>query len=274
MAAEDLPLAGRVVGVTAHRRSEDQIAVLQRRGATVIHAPALKVEPVGEDAPLAAASRALFDARPDLVLITTGYGLRRWHDAAEAQGFDGDLLLCLREAAVYVRGPKGRGAVRGLGLEDAGMAADETTQGLVDLVLAEHGGDLTGRTVGLQLHGIADVAQRRRLTDAGATVLTVTPYRWAPADDAGQVPVLVREAAAGRVDAITFTAAPAVDALFSTAEELGLHEQLLEAFRRGMLAATVGPVTAAPLQELGIEPLVPERFRMGAMLKQLTDALA
>ena len=154
------------------------------------------------------------------------------------------------------------------------MSADETTAGLVDLVLAEHGGDLTGRTIGLQLHGIADVVQRRRLTDAGARVLTVTPYRWASADDAGQVPVLVREAAAGRVDAVTFTAAPAVDALFSTAEELGLHEELLAAFRGGMLAATVGPVTAAPLLELGIEPLVPERFRMGAMLKQLTDALS
>lgn len=37
-------------------------------------------------------------------------------------------------------------------------------------------------------------------------------------------------------------------------------------------AATVGPVTAAPLQEL--EPLVPERFRMRAMLKQLTDVLS
>lgn len=274
MGAEDQPLAGRVVGVTAHRRAEDQIAALERRGARVLHAPALRVEPVGEDAGLAEASRALFETRPELVLLTTGYGLRRWHDAAVAQGFDADLLVCLRESAVYVRGPKGRGAVRGLGLQDAGMAADETTQGLVDLVLAEHGGDLSGRTVGLQLHGIADVAQRRRLTDAGARVLTVTPYRWAPADDAGQVPVLVREAAAGRVDAVTFTAAPAVDALFSTAEELGLHEELLAAFRGGMLAATVGPVTAAPLEELGIDPLVPERFRMGAMLKQLTDALA
>ena len=39
MAAEDLPLAGRVVGVTAHRRSEDQIAALERRGARVLHAP-------------------------------------------------------------------------------------------------------------------------------------------------------------------------------------------------------------------------------------------
>ena len=54
-----------------------------------------------------------------------------------------------------------------------------------------------------------------------------------PQPAAGQVPVLVREAAAGRVDAVTFTAAPAVDALFSTAEELGLHEELLAAFRAG-----------------------------------------
>ncbi|WP_309057004.1 hypothetical protein [Streptomyces sp.] len=67
--------------------------------------------PTSEDAGLGTASRALFDARPDLVLITTGYGLRRWHDAAGAQGFDGDLLLCLREAAVYVRDPEECGVV-------------------------------------------------------------------------------------------------------------------------------------------------------------------
>ena len=42
---------------------------------------------------------------------------------------------------------------------------------------------------------------------------------------------------------------------------------------RAVVAATVGPVTAQPLEEAGIPALVPERFRMGAMINQLCDVL-
>ena len=35
------------------------------------------------------------------------------------------------------------------------------------------------------------------------------------------------------------------------------------------MAAAVGPVTAGPLQDSGIEPLVPERGRLGALVRAL-----
>ncbi|MFE2434717.1 hypothetical protein ACFXA8_08415, partial [Streptomyces sp. NPDC059409] len=41
------PLAGFTVGVTAARRADELGALLQRRGAAVLHAPALRIVPRG-----------------------------------------------------------------------------------------------------------------------------------------------------------------------------------------------------------------------------------
>lgn len=49
---------------------------------------------------------------------------------------------------------------------------------------------------------------------------------------------------------------------------------MVEAFKAGTIAAAVGPVTAEPLEEVGIVPVAPERFRLGALVKDLTAALA
>ena len=50
--APDSPLEGFRIGVTSDRRSEDLIAALERRGAQVLHAPALKIAPNDQDGPL------------------------------------------------------------------------------------------------------------------------------------------------------------------------------------------------------------------------------
>ncbi|MBX5488503.1 MAG: uroporphyrinogen-III synthase, partial [Mycolicibacterium hassiacum] len=46
------PLAGFTVGVTAARRAEELITLLARRGATVVHAPAIRIVPLVDDVEL------------------------------------------------------------------------------------------------------------------------------------------------------------------------------------------------------------------------------
>ena len=72
---------------------------------------------------------------------------------------------------------------------------------------------------------------------------------------------------------MTFTSAPAVDGLVSAAAQLGMDGVLVDALRHGVTAAAVGPVTAAPLLDLGITPIVPERFRMGALIRTVVEHL-
>jgi uroporphyrinogen-III synthase len=223
-------LAGFRIGVTSDRRSGDLIDAFVRRGAEVIHAPAVRIAPVEQDEILLGDTRAVIECRPDVVIVTTAYGFRRWVEAADAE----------RTASTV------------------GLALD---------------GGVAGKRVAVQLHGHEDVEQLERLRSAGATVLTVAPYRWVRPTDESRLGRLVAAVAAREVDVVTFTSAPAVDGLVSAAAQLGMDGVLVDALRRGVTAAAVGPVTAAPLLDLGVTPIVPDRFRMGALIRSVVEHL-
>ena len=263
-------LDGFRIGVTSDRRSEDLIAAFERRGADVVHAPTIRMTAVSDDGILEAETRAVIAGKPDVLLATTSYGIRRWFEAADAAGIGDELTDTLAHARILVRGPKARGAIRAATLDDQGMSERETTTSLVDLVLR---GDVTGLTVAVQLHGFTDPDQLTRLEDAGATVLSVAPYRWTAHEDSARVLRLVDAICAGTIDAVTFTSAPAVEALFNMADAAGRLDELQAALRQSVVAAAVGPVTAAPLVGAGILPIVPDRFRMGALIRLLCEHL-
>lgn len=256
--------------MTSDRRSEDLIAAFDRRGAEVLHAPAIRIAPAADDSRLTSETAAIIAAQPDILLATTSYGIRRWLESADADGVGTELITTLARSQIFVRGPKSRGAVRAAGLEDAGMSDEETTRSLVDLVIGLGAKD---RVVAVQLHGFTDQEQLTRLVDAGAQVFTVAPYRWQMPEDSTRVLRLVDAICAGSVDAVTFTSAPAVDALFAAADQVGKLDGVRDALRTTVVAAAVGPVTAAPLRAVGITPLVPERFRMGALIRLVCEHL-
>ncbi|MGH3935124.1 MAG: uroporphyrinogen-III synthase, partial [Pseudonocardiaceae bacterium] len=113
---EPLPLAGFTIGVTAARRAAELGALLERRGAEVMHAPAIRIVPVADDAELHVATVQLINNPPDVVVVTTGIGFRGWVEAADGWGLGEALILALRRATLLSRGPKARGAVRAAGL--------------------------------------------------------------------------------------------------------------------------------------------------------------
>jgi len=62
---EDLPLRGLTVGVTATRQRDELVGLLERRGARVVEAPAIRILPTGDDDELLATTRACLAAAPD-----------------------------------------------------------------------------------------------------------------------------------------------------------------------------------------------------------------
>ncbi|MDO5663504.1 MAG: uroporphyrinogen-III synthase, partial [Brachybacterium sp.] len=128
--------------------------------------------------------------------------------------------------------------------------------------------------VGLQRHGYLDDRQLRRLEDAGCTVHVVAPYRWLPGADQDAVRRMIEAIIAGDLDAVTFTAGPAVEALLATGRDMGREAELVQALQDGRCRAfAVGHVTAQPLQDTGIPVTWPSRERMGALIKHVADHL-
>jgi len=264
-------LEGFRIGVTSDRRSGDLIDALERRGAQVLHAPTLRIANSQSDEPVIEDTRRIIEARPDVLLATTAYGVRRWFEVADAAGLGEELVDALSGTAILVRGPKARGGIRAAGLNDVGMSPEETTGSLIDTLLADYP---TGLTVAVQMHGFLASEELDRLREVHAEVLTVEPYRWIQPDSSDErVSRLIEAACSGGLDCITFTSAPAVHALFSAAESLGRLDDLVDAMYGAVVAAAVGPVTAAPLLAMGIEPIQPERYRMGALIRLVCEYL-
>ncbi|MET7342138.1 uroporphyrinogen-III synthase [Streptomyces sp. NPDC087866] len=268
--AQHGPLAGFTVGVTAARRAEELGTLLRRRGATVVHAPALRIVPLADDGELLAATEQLIADTPDVVVATTAIGFRGWIEAADGWGIGDRLLETLRGVELLARGPKVKGAVRAAGLTEAWSPASESMAEVLERLLEE---GVEGRRVALQLHGEPLPGFSESLREAGAEVVAVPVYRWMPPEDIAPLDRLLDLTAARALDALTFTSAPAAASLLGRAEERGLLAEVVTALRGGVVPACVGPVTAVPLQARGIDTVQPERFRLGPLVQLICREL-
>jgi uroporphyrinogen-III synthase len=270
-------LSGYVVGVTADRRADEQVAMLERRGAAVVHGRVIRTHPFAVDGPLATALRDLVRRPPEITVLSTGIGVRGIVEAAECLDLAEPLVDALAGSRVHARGPKANGAA-----VTAGIPVHwQTPSGLSHEIVAElarlDGGrrGIAGRRVAVQLDGAETQPLARALEDLGAEVVAIPVYRWSLPDDTGPALRLVQAVAERRVDAVTFTARPQVECLCEIAEGAGLLDALRAAFARSVIAACVGPVCADAAVEAGFgSPVVPVRSRLGSMVARLAEVLA
>ncbi len=262
-------LAGRRVGVTAARRREELGTALERHGAQVEYGPAVRIVALADDDRLLSATRHCLAEPPDIVVGTTGVGFRGWLEVAEQWGLGGQLVDTLRRATILARGPKVRGAVRAAGLREAWSPPSESSGEVLAHLLAEH--ELAGARIVVQLHGDPLHELVDMLRAHGAEVVEVPVYRWEPPADERPLRRVLELTGAGALDALTFTSAPAATNFLRTAAGLGVD--VAAAARAGMLCAAVGPTTAGPLQAAGIDVAVPDRHRLGALVRTVVSQL-
>ena len=267
------PLAGFTIGVTAARRSEELITLLARRGAAVVHAPAIRIIPLADDNELRRVTSLLIQRPPDVVVVTTGIGFRGWIEAAHGWDVADDLIAALGSTHILARGPKARGAVRQAGLCEEWSPESEASAEVLQRLLAEGAAD---RRIAVQLHGAgseweanADFCEALAL--AGAQVIQVPVYRWEAPADPHRLDQLIAMIVNAEIDAVSFTSAPAVASMLQRAKAMGCVAELVSALRGDVAAVCVGPVTSAPLRRLGVQATHPDRYRLGALARLITE---
>ncbi|MFN3949695.1 uroporphyrinogen-III synthase [Microbacterium sp.] len=258
-------LQGCTVLLPVDRRSGELSAALERHGARVRVAPALTIVPHIDDEELIARTRLLVADPPDVVVATTGVGYRGWMETADEAGLHDELSAVLGRARIVARGPKARGAIQQAGFEADWVAESETSAELRDFLVAE---GVAGLHVAVQHHGSGADGLDEAFEAAGARVTSLTIYRWGPPPDAEVVAASTRQVARGEIDAVLFTSAPAAREWILAAERADALDAVASRAGDGrVLVAAVGPITAAPLRDAGIEPLVPDRGRLGALVR-------
>lgn len=264
-------LAGFRIGVTAARKAEEQIEMFARRGADVEWAAALSREPnTVDDAELERTTKDVLAQPVDLFLATTGIGMKTWLEAARRWGLYDDLVAALGQAQILARGPKSVGVLRRNGLRELWSPQSEAFE---DVLAHLRGRDLAGLRIVVQEHGQSLSMAAHALRRRGADVVTVPVYRVESAEDPEPVFGLVDRIADRTLDAVTFTSAPAVAALMDAATSTGRRDDVVAAFQSDVVAACVGPVTAAAFEMWGVPTVFPDRSRLAAMVHLLEAEL-
>jgi uroporphyrinogen-III synthase len=267
-------LTGFTVGITADRRWEEQAALFERRGAAVEHGPAIRTRPLAAEIPLRRATEEVISRPPSILVANTGLGIRSWFANVDTWGMGPALEAALAQSHIYARGPKAAGAIHSAGLDVKARAETERLGEIVDLILA---GLKPGQRVVVQLDGSEDSPHVDRLRAAGADVLALPVYRWTLPENRSPALRLADSVIAGRTQAVTFTAGPAIRNWLSIAAEAGTDHELRRALTDGTtIVGCVGPVCAEAADALGlVSPYLvqPEVFRLGPMVRAVTERL-
>jgi uroporphyrinogen III methyltransferase / synthase len=232
---ERAPLHGRTVAVTRARPQASALADrLARLGAQVVEAPAIRIVPKIQSAPVEQAVRALAAGAFDVVCLTSPNGAGLLLEALEVNGFDARALA---GTTVAVIGPGTAEA-----LARGGLRADVVPEKSVAESLAAEltKTDLAGRRVLVARAAEARDVLPKALREAGADVDVVALYetiREELTDD--------QVAALEHADYVTFTSSSTVRNLL---DALGGPERLSPTTR----IVSIGPVTSATARELGL----------------------
>jgi len=236
--ADSAALRGRCVLVTRPRDQVMELAEgLRRRGATVVEAPAIRIEGPADGAPLDAALQRL--EAFDWIVFTSANGVRAFLDRIRAL----NRALPDRRLQIAAIGPATAAA-----LEAEGLRVDLVPERFVAEEVFEalrQTGPLKGKRMLLPRADIAREALPDLLRAAGAEVEVVVAYRTVTAvEEVSRALDLVNE---GRVDVVTFTSGSTVRSFLSAAPNTG-------ELRGKFASASIGPITSRALRDAGFEP--------------------
>ena len=260
-------LAGTRIMLPESRELDLFAAMLEGAGAQVLRCPLVRIGELEDREAADAWIDACIAGAFQTLILLTGDGLRHllWLSGERRENF----VAALGRLRTVTRGPKPARALREIGLNPSLPSPAPTSVSILDLLLGE---GVSGARIGVQLYP-GDGA--RPLVDGlkaqGATVFTVTPYRYASQSDTAEVAKAINWIADGGIEMIAFTASSQVERLFAVARETGLEAKLRSGMTRVAVAA-IGPVVEQTLRAHGVSAVV--RPQSNFHLKPLMRAIA
>jgi uroporphyrinogen-III synthase len=261
-------LAGRRIALLESRLGADIATLVKRLGGVPIAAPAVREVPHPDD--VAAVLDTLTAGGFAVAIFQTGAGASALLQAAEHSGSLADVVHALGRVVVACRGPKPLGVMRKHAVAvQVTTQKPHTTRELLDALAPV---DLSGRGVLLVHYGERNAALAAALTARGAALAEVCPYVWALPEDTGPLESVVREAAAGSIDALLITSQIQCRHLFQVAERLELIAPLLAGLNGTVVVGAVGPVAAEALRAAGVTPdVLPASPTMVSLISAVAD---
>jgi uroporphyrinogen-III synthase len=250
------------------RRAKEMAELIRRYGGEPVTAPSMREIPLREN-------RVALDLLPeieagnfDLLVLMTGVGTRTLNQVLLTRFPQERILSALEKTQLVARGPKPVAALKELGLTPVFTVPEPNTWREV-LATLSNAIDLRGKRIAVQEYGVPNPELVSGLEQCGATVKTVTIYKWALPDDLGPLRLAIQKLSNSEADVALFTNGAQVDHLFRVATERLSIDSLRRALQN-IVVASVGPICTQVLEQYGLKPdIEPRHPKMGSLIAEV-----
>jgi uroporphyrinogen-III synthase len=257
------------------RRAVETAKLIRTYGGEPLVAPAMREVSLDSQKPVLEFAEALIKGRFDLVIFTTGVGVKALVKTVSEHIDREQLLAALRKVRVAARGPKSSSALRELQIPIAVIAPEPFTwRALMTALETKFGTSLSGMNIAVQEYGTSNPELLTALAEKSISITRLPVYQWALPEDVQPLREAVIALAHGHVDVVLFMNAGQVMHLFLMAERMGYVESLYEGFRSTVIGS-IGPSTTEGLSSYGVTPdYEPTQSKMGFLVKELAERSA
>ena len=254
------------------RRAVEAGKLIRTYGGEPLTAPAMREIPMNSDGPVVEFAEALIAGAFDLVIFTTGVGVRTLIKIVSEHMDREKFLAALRSVKVVARGPKSSSALRESGVPIAVIAPEPFTwRALMRAMEEKFGSDLNGMNIAVQEYGTSNPELLTALAEKSVSITRVLVYQWALPEDVQPLREAVIALAHGHVDVVLFMNAGQIAHLFLMAERMGYTDALYEGFRSTVIGS-IGPSTTEGLSMCRLTPdFEPSQSKMGFFIKEIAE---
>ena len=254
------------------RRSIEVAKLIRTYGGEPLTAPAMREISLESNQPVFEFTEALMRGAFDLIIFTTGVGVRSLVKIVSEHDDRERFLEALRSVKIAARGPKSSSALRELGIPITVVAPEPFTwRSLMAALEAKLGNSLQGMNIAVQEYGTSNPELLTALAEKSISITRLLVYQWALPEDIQPLREAVLALAHGHVDVVLFMNAGQVSHLFLMAERMGYTEALHEGFRSTVIGS-IGPSTTEGLSLYGLQPdYEPTQSKMGFLINELAQ---
>lgn len=248
------------------RLRQEAIELLEKHGARVISAPALRELPLTDLRDAKSFADTVCEGLVDALILLTGVGTGLLLKAAVTHRARAELVAALSKTTLVCRGPKPAAALKPFGLRPTINVPEPNTWREVVAKL-DSDWPLAGRRVCIQEYGVRNEELVRALGERGAAVTNLRVYTWELPEDTGPLKAAILKLVRGQAQVALFSSGLQINHLLLVAQEIGLAPAVRRALNNDVVIASMGPMTSEALQRHGIRPdIVPGHPKLGHLV--------
>ncbi len=251
------------------RRAREVEKLIQTYGGKPLVVPAMREVPLSSNEAALSFADALIQGHFDLIIFTTGVGVRAMLEIAQLRHPRENLIEALRKVKIAARGAKPSTALRELKVPVTVSSEEPSTwRELLRAIDTEFGESLSTMRIALQEYGASNPELLAELSARCSELTKVPIYQWALPEDLQPLRDSIASITNRTIDVVLFMTAVQVIHLFQVAEQIG-EEQALRDGLQSLVVLSIGPTTSEELAHYGITPdFEPSRPKMGFLVNE------